>query len=70
MRKVEALIEAGWMRPSGLAEVQAAKADGRWDAAYASQKQATVPPDLAAPWPRAPGRPKPSDRSAEPASTP
>lgn len=49
MRKVEALIEAGWMRPSGLAEVQAAKADGRWDAAYASQKQATVPPDLAAP---------------------
>jgi uncharacterized protein YdeI (YjbR/CyaY-like superfamily) len=35
------------MRPSGLAEVAAAKADGRWDAAYASQKEATVPPDLA-----------------------
>ena len=36
------------MRPPGLAEVEAAKADGRWDAAYESQKEATVPPDLAA----------------------
>jgi uncharacterized protein YdeI (YjbR/CyaY-like superfamily) len=36
------------MRPSGLAEVDAAKADGRWAAAYASQRNATVPPDLAA----------------------
>jgi uncharacterized protein YdeI (YjbR/CyaY-like superfamily) len=48
VRKVEALIAAGRMRPSGLAEVEAAKADGRWDAAYESQKHATVPPDLAA----------------------
>jgi len=48
VRKVEALTAAGLMRPSGLAEVAAAKADGRWDAAYESQKQATVPPDLAA----------------------
>ncbi|MGH8971014.1 MAG: YdeI/OmpD-associated family protein [Actinomycetes bacterium] len=47
VRKVEALIAAGRMRPSGLAEVEAAKADGRWDAAYASQKEAIVPPDLA-----------------------
>jgi uncharacterized protein YdeI (YjbR/CyaY-like superfamily) len=46
--KVEALIAAGRMRPSGLAEVEAAKADGRWAAAYASQRNATVPPDLAA----------------------
>jgi uncharacterized protein YdeI (YjbR/CyaY-like superfamily) len=46
--KVEELTTAGRMRPSGLAEVEAAKADGRWDAAYASQKNATVPPDLAA----------------------
>jgi uncharacterized protein YdeI (YjbR/CyaY-like superfamily) len=46
--KVEALIAAGRMRPSGLAEVQAAKADGRWAAAYESQRNATVPPDLAA----------------------
>jgi uncharacterized protein YdeI (YjbR/CyaY-like superfamily) len=48
VRKVEALTAAGRMRPSGLAEVEAAKADGRWDAAYASQKDVTVPPDLAA----------------------
>ena len=46
--KVEALIAAGRMRPRGLAEVAAAKADGRWAAAYASQRDATVPPDLAA----------------------
>ena len=48
VRKVEALTAAGRMQPSGIAEVEAAKADGRWDAAYASQKDATVPPDLAA----------------------
>ena len=47
VRKVEELTAAGRMRPSGLAEVEAAKADGRWEAAYASQKDATVPPDLA-----------------------
>jgi uncharacterized protein YdeI (YjbR/CyaY-like superfamily) len=46
--KVEALTAAGRMRPAGRAEVEAAKADGRWDAAYASQKDATVPPDLTA----------------------
>jgi uncharacterized protein YdeI (YjbR/CyaY-like superfamily) len=46
--KVEALTAAGRMRPSGLAEVDAAKADGRWAAAYESQRNATVPPDLAA----------------------
>jgi uncharacterized protein YdeI (YjbR/CyaY-like superfamily) len=46
--KVADLTAAGRMRPSGLAEVEAAKADGRWAAAYASQRDATVPPDLAA----------------------
>jgi uncharacterized protein YdeI (YjbR/CyaY-like superfamily) len=46
--KAEELIAAGRMRPSGLAEVEAAKADGRWAAAYQSQRNATVPPDLAA----------------------
>lgn len=46
--KAEALIAAGRMRPPGQAEIAAAKADGRWDAAYASQRTATVPPDLAA----------------------
>jgi uncharacterized protein YdeI (YjbR/CyaY-like superfamily) len=47
VRKVEELTAAGRMRPSGIAEVEAAKADGRWDAAYESQKDAIVPPDLA-----------------------
>ena len=46
--KVGELIATGRMRPSGLAEVEAAKADGRWAAAYESQRNATVPPDLAA----------------------
>jgi uncharacterized protein YdeI (YjbR/CyaY-like superfamily) len=46
--KVEALTAAGRMRAAGLAEVAAARADGRWQAAYESQRTATVPPDLAA----------------------
>jgi len=46
--KVEALTAAGRMRPPGLAEVAAARADGRWEAAYESQRTAGVPPDLAA----------------------
>jgi uncharacterized protein YdeI (YjbR/CyaY-like superfamily) len=44
---VARLIEVGRMRPGGLAEVERAKADGRWDAAY-RQKGATPPPDLQA----------------------
>jgi uncharacterized protein YdeI (YjbR/CyaY-like superfamily) len=47
VRKVEKLTAAGRMRPSGLAEVAAAQTDGRWDAAYESQREASVPPDLA-----------------------
>jgi uncharacterized protein YdeI (YjbR/CyaY-like superfamily) len=39
------LTVAGRMRPAGLAEVERAKADGRWDAAY-RQKDAPVPADL------------------------
>jgi len=46
--KVEALIAAGRMREPGYAAIDAAKADGRWDAAYLSQRIATVPDDLAA----------------------
>lgn len=46
--KVQALIAAGRMRPAGLAEIERAKADGRWDAAYASQGKVEVPPDLQA----------------------
>jgi uncharacterized protein YdeI (YjbR/CyaY-like superfamily) len=44
--KVEALLGAGSMRPAGLAEVEAAKADGRWEAAYAGAATAKVPDDL------------------------
>jgi uncharacterized protein YdeI (YjbR/CyaY-like superfamily) len=46
--KVAALIEAGRMQPAGQAEIDRAKADGRWDAAYDSPKDATVPDDLRA----------------------
>ncbi|MGY2874820.1 uncharacterized protein YdeI (YjbR/CyaY-like superfamily) [Marmoricola sp. URHA0025 HA25] len=48
VRKVAALSAAGRMRPAGLAEVRAAQADGRWNAAYESQREASVPDDLAA----------------------
>ncbi|MBT2532651.1 YdeI/OmpD-associated family protein [Arthrobacter sp. ISL-48] len=46
--KAEALIASGRMRVSGLVEIEAARADGRWEAAYESQRTAEVPPDLAA----------------------
>ena len=44
--KAEHLIAAGRMRPAGLRAVEAAKADGRWDAAYDSASTASVPDDL------------------------
>jgi uncharacterized protein YdeI (YjbR/CyaY-like superfamily) len=44
--KVARLIETGAMKPAGLREVELAKADGRWDAAYDSPTTATVPDDL------------------------
>jgi len=44
--KATALIERGEMQPAGLREVEAAQADGRWDAAYEGQRTATVPEDL------------------------
>jgi uncharacterized protein YdeI (YjbR/CyaY-like superfamily) len=40
------LIEEGRMRPAGLREVERARADGRWDAAYESQRTIAVPDDL------------------------
>lgn len=46
--KAEALIAAGRMRAPGMAAIEAAKADGRWAAAYDPARNATVPPDLAA----------------------
>ncbi|WUI03350.1 YdeI/OmpD-associated family protein [Spirillospora sp. NBC_00431] len=45
--RVAELTAEGRMRPPGLAEVAAAQADGRWDAAYAAQRDVTVPGDLA-----------------------
>jgi uncharacterized protein YdeI (YjbR/CyaY-like superfamily) len=46
--KATQLIAAGRMQPVGQREVDAAKADGRWDAAYAGQRSQTVPDDLRA----------------------
>jgi uncharacterized protein YdeI (YjbR/CyaY-like superfamily) len=45
-KTAEALIAEGSMRGAGLAEVERAKADGRWDAAYDSQRTISVPEDL------------------------
>ena len=45
---VEKLIEAGEMQAPGHAEIERAKADGRWDAAYDSPANIQVPPDLQA----------------------
>jgi uncharacterized protein YdeI (YjbR/CyaY-like superfamily) len=45
--RVARLTKEGRMQPAGLAEVERAKADGRWDAAYDSPANAKVPEDLA-----------------------
>jgi uncharacterized protein YdeI (YjbR/CyaY-like superfamily) len=45
--RVTRLVESGKMRAAGQAEVDRAKGDGRWDAAYDSPATATVPDDLA-----------------------
>lgn len=44
--RVDRLIREGRMMPAGLAAVEAAKADGRWSAAYDSPANATVPPEF------------------------
>jgi len=44
--KIEELTRQGRMRPAGLAQVELARADGRWDAAYASPASVEVPGDL------------------------
>jgi uncharacterized protein YdeI (YjbR/CyaY-like superfamily) len=48
VEKAERLIAEGRMADAGLREVEAARADGRWDAAYASASRMEVPPELAA----------------------
>ena len=44
--KAAELIETGRMRPAGMREVELAREDGRWDAAYAGQRSMAVPEDL------------------------
>jgi uncharacterized protein YdeI (YjbR/CyaY-like superfamily) len=44
--KAQALIQAGRMKPAGLAAVEQAQGDGRWEQAYDSQSKAAVPEDL------------------------
>jgi uncharacterized protein YdeI (YjbR/CyaY-like superfamily) len=46
--KVATLIEAGRMQPAGQVQIDAAKADGRWDGAYDGARTATMPDDLQA----------------------
>ncbi|HWG35569.1 MAG TPA: YdeI/OmpD-associated family protein [Gemmatimonadaceae bacterium] len=46
--KAVALLESGKMMPAGISEMERAKKDGRWDAAYASQATIEIPPDLQA----------------------
>ncbi len=46
VEKVARLIESGEMKPAGLKAVEAAKQDGRWAAAYSSQKNIVVPADF------------------------
>lgn len=48
VERVEALIGTRRMKASGLAAIAAAQADGRWNAAYISQRNTAIPPDLAA----------------------
>lgn len=46
--KAERLIAAGEMKPAGLKAVEAARQDGRWESAYSSQRNMTVPEDFQA----------------------
>lgn len=48
VENVDRLIQEGRMTPHGLAHVEAAKADGRWDRAYGSGKEMKIPDDLQA----------------------
>lgn len=54
VEKVQVLSRAGRMRPAGLTAVEQAKVDGRWAAAYDSQRNASVPEDFQAALDRSP----------------
>jgi uncharacterized protein YdeI (YjbR/CyaY-like superfamily) len=47
-KRATELVAEGRMRPAGLAQIETAKTDGRWDAAYSPASTAGPPPDLAA----------------------
>jgi uncharacterized protein YdeI (YjbR/CyaY-like superfamily) len=47
-KHIERLTAAGKMKPAGIAQVEAAKADGRWENAYAAGNKATIPEDFMA----------------------
>lgn len=47
-KRAEQLVAEGRVAPAGLSEIEAAKADGRWDAAYAPASTAEEPEDLKA----------------------
>jgi uncharacterized protein YdeI (YjbR/CyaY-like superfamily) len=53
--KALAYIQSGHMQPAGLAEIERARKDGRWDAAYDPASRATVPADLQAAFDAHPG---------------
>jgi len=48
VERAAVLIAAGRMQPAGWVEIEAAQGDGRWDAAYESQRNVRMPPDLVA----------------------
>jgi uncharacterized protein YdeI (YjbR/CyaY-like superfamily) len=47
VERAEALMAEGRVRPAGMREIEAAKADGRWEAAYPPASRMEVPDDLA-----------------------
>ena len=53
-KRATELLETGQMRPRGIAQIEAARRDGRWEAAYAPASKAEVPPDLQAALDRSP----------------
>ena len=67
--KATKLIEQGRMEPAGLAQVEAAKQDGRWEAAYPPQSSAAVPEDFQRALDENPAAKSSSRRSGAPAAT-
>ena len=69
-KRAAQLLEEGRMRRAGLAQIENAKADGRWDVAYAPASRAGPPPILRPRSRPMPKRPPSSPRSREPTATP